>query len=140
VIGPATGARRHLPILILLLRVWGGLSMLFGVSMLLLAGGAAAILADPTWPRDAFGTGITVGAFVVVFSVLGIFAVAWGAAHLWAGGLLSAHRPLGRALTLALSLVNLLVLPFGTVLGGYALWILLTAEARRMFEAPLAAR
>jgi nitrate reductase gamma subunit len=114
--------------------------MLIGVSMLLLAVGAIAILADPSWPREAFGTGITVGAFAIVFAVLGAVAVAWGAAHLWAGGLLRAHRPMGRVLTLALSLVNLLVLPFGTVMGSYALWILMTSEARHLFEAPAPTR
>ena len=92
-IGPATGTERHLPILILLVRVWGALSMMIGVSMLLLAVGAVAILMDPAWPREAFGTGITVGAFAVVFGVLGAFALAWGAAHLWAGTLLRDHRP-----------------------------------------------
>jgi len=114
--------------------------MLIGVSMLLLAVGAVAILVDPAWPREAFGTGITVGAFAVVFGVLGAFAVVWGAVHLWAGGLLRDHRPIGRMLTLALSVVNLLVLPFGTVMGAYALWILMTNDARHMFEAPVPTR
>ncbi len=138
--GPPAGAERHIPILILLVRVWGALSMLIGVSMLLLAVGAAAILADPSWPREAFGTGITVGAFAIVFGVLGAFAVAWGGAHLWAGGLLRDHRPIGRVVMLALSVVNLLVLPFGTVMGAYALWILMTNDARHMFEAPASTR
>lgn len=114
--------------------------MLIGLSMLLLAVGAMAILADPSWPRDAFGTGITVGAFGFVFGVMGAFAIAWGAAHLWAGGLLRELRPIGRVLTMALSLVNLLVLPFGTAMGAYALWILMTSEARHMFEAAPATR
>ncbi|MEQ1758219.1 MAG: hypothetical protein ABL986_07865 [Vicinamibacterales bacterium] len=139
-IGPATGTERHLPILILLVRVWGALSMMIGVSMLLLAVGAVAILMDPAWPREAFGTGITVGAFAVVFGVLGAFALAWGAAHLWAGTLLRDHRPIGRILTLTLSVVNLLVLPFGTAMGAYALWILMTADARHLFEAAAPAR
>ncbi len=133
--GPAAGTERHLPILILLVRIWGALSVLIGVSMLLLAVGAVAILVDPGWPREAVGTGITVGAFGVVFGVLGAFAVVWGSAHLWAGSLLRDHRPLGRLLTLALSLVNLLVLPFGTVMGAYALWILMTNDARHLFGA-----
>jgi len=30
--------------------------------------------------------------------------------------------------------VDLLFLPFGTALGAYALWILLTNEGRRLFE------
>jgi hypothetical protein len=135
VTGPTAGAARHLPILIVLVRLWGALSMLIGVSMLLLAAGAVAILIDPGWPREALGTGITVGAFGVVFGVLGGVAVVWGSVHLWAGGLLREHRPLGRVLTLALSLVNLLVLPFGTVMGAYALWILMTNDARHLFGA-----
>jgi hypothetical protein len=140
VTGPAAGTERHLPILILLVRVWGALSVIIGVSMLLLAMGAAAILADPAWPREAFGTGITVGAFGIVFGVLGVVAVIWGTAHLWAGGLLRDHRPLGRVLTLALSVVNLLVLPFGTVMGAYALWILMTNDARHLFGAVVPTR
>lgn len=114
--------------------------MLIGVSMLLLAIGALAILFDPTWPRETFGTGFTAGAFAVVFGVLGAFAVVWGAVHLWAGGLLRRHRPLGRVLTLVLSLVNLLVLPFGTAMGAYALWILMTNDARHLFETATPAR
>ena len=138
--GPVSGTARHLPILILLVRIWGALSMLVGASMLLLAVGAVAILVDPAWPREAFGTGITVGAFAVVFGVMGGFAVVWGAAHLWAGGLLRDHRPLGRVLTLTLAVVNLLVLPFGTVMGAYALWILMTNDARHLFGAAVPTR
>jgi hypothetical protein len=37
-------------------------------------------------------------------------------------------------LTLGLALVNLLMLPFGTALGAYALWILLANDGRRLFE------
>ena len=48
----------------------------------------------------------------------------------WCG----ADPPLGRTLSLALAVVNLLVLPFGTALGIYALWILLTSDGRRLFE------
>ena len=35
---------------------------------------------------------------------------------------------------LGLAFVNLLVFPFGTAFGGYALWILLTHDGRRLFE------
>ena len=50
--------------------------------------------------------------------------------------LLRRRRPLGRILMLALALVNLLVLPFGTALGVYALWMLLTNDGHAAcFEA-----
>jgi hypothetical protein len=48
--------------------------------------------------------------------------------------LLRRHEAFGRMLTLALALVDLLVLPFGTALGIYALWVLLTNDGRRLFE------
>ena len=48
--------------------------------------------------------------------------------------LLRGAAPLGRVLSLALAVVNLLVLPFGTALGVYALWVLLTNDGRRLFE------
>ena len=47
---------------------------------------------------------------------------------------IEAVRPGGRVLMLALAVVNLLVLPFGTALGVYALWVLLNNEGRRLFE------
>jgi hypothetical protein len=48
------------------------------------------------------------------------------------------HRPAGRVLMLALGVINLLVLPFGTALGVYALWVLLTHDGRQLFHAPAA--
>ena len=58
--------------------------------------------------------------------------------------LLRRRHPGGRVLTLGLAVVNLLVLPFGTALGIYALWIMLAAEGRRLFDpagvAPVASR
>jgi nitrate reductase gamma subunit len=135
VTGTSSGTARHVAVLILLVRVWGALSALVGVSMLLLAFGALSILFDPDWPSEALGTGITVGAFVAVFGLLGAGATAWGAAHLWAGRLLGRQQYFGRVLTLALGVVDLLVLPLGTALGAYALWVLMSHQARQMFGA-----
>ena len=68
------------------------------------------------------------------FAVMGVVALVWGGAHVGASVLLRRRHPAGRVLTLGLAVVNLLVLPFGTALGAYALWILLTDEGRRLFE------
>ena len=51
-----------------------------------------------------------------------------------AATLLRGHQPIGRILMLALASANLLVIPFGTALGVYALWVLLTNDAHRLFE------
>jgi hypothetical protein len=98
--------------------------------MLLLAAGALAELIDPMETAVELAAGLT----AAVFALIGIFALFWGGGHLWAAVLLTRRRPLGRVLSLALAIVNLLVLPFGTALGAYALWVLLTDEGRRLFE------
>lgn len=104
--------------------------MLVGVSMLLLSAGALAILVGPEGEIVGFAAGLTAAAFAAI----GTFVLLWGVTHVWAGALLRRRRASGRVLMLGLAVVNLLVLPFGTALGIYALWILLTNEGRRLFE------
>jgi hypothetical protein len=121
---------RHVTVLGILTSLWGGLAMLVGISLLLLSAGAVAVLAGPDGDTVGFAAGLTAGAF----AALGVFALLWGGAHVWSGLLLRRHAPAGRILALALAVVNLLVLPFGTALGIYALWVLLTHDGRRLFE------
>jgi hypothetical protein len=121
---------RHVHLLGILETLWGALAMLVGVSMLLLAAGALAALVDPLGTAVEFAAGLTAG----VFAVIGVFSLLWGGAHAWAAALLRRRLPLGRIVSLVLALVNLLLLPFGTALGVYALWVLLTDEGRRLFE------
>ena len=121
---------RHLAILAILIRLWGALALLVGISLLLLATGALAIFIDPASAPVSFAAGLTAG----IFAVLGSSALIWGSAHAWAAVRLRRRDPAGRVLTLALAVVNLLILPFGTALGGYALWVLLTNDGRRLFE------
>ena len=121
---------RHVILLGVLETLWGALAMLVGVSMLLLAAGAVAAALDPLGEAMGFAAGLTAG----VFALIGLFALLWGGAHTWAALLLKRRRPLGRVLSLGLAVVNLLVLPFGTAFGAYALWVLLTNDGRRLFE------
>ena len=121
---------RHVTILAILCSLWGALAMLVGVSLLLLSVGAIAILFSPDGQAVTFAAGLTATAFAVTGGV----AVCWGAAHVGASVLLRRHRPVGRVLMLGLAVVNLLMLPFGTALGAYALWILLANDGRRLFE------
>jgi len=126
---------RHVDLLGMLARLWGALVMLAGASLLLLAGGAVAELLDPIGASVGLAAGLTAAAF----AILGIFAVIWGALHLLAAKWLKQRKPAGRMLMLALALTNLLVLPFGTALGAYALWALLTNEGRHLFESQVSA-
>ena len=126
---------RHIGLLAILNSLWGALAMLVGVSMLLLSAGALAILVAPDASAVGFAAGLTAG----TFAVIGVFSVLWGGAHLWTAARLRRHHASGRVLALGLAVVNLLILPFGTALGIYAMWVLLTNEGRRVFEPPVMA-
>jgi hypothetical protein len=117
---------RHVQLLGILASLWGALWLLIGASMLLLAIAALVQVADSA----GVAAGLTAGLFLLV----AVFALIWGGAHLWAAILLRKRKPFGRVLMLGLGVVNLLILPIGTALGVYALWILLTNEGRRLFE------
>jgi hypothetical protein len=120
---------RHVNLLGILARISGALAALVGISMLLLASGALVQLFDPI-ANVGFAAGLTAG----IFTIIGLSALLLGGAHLWAGRLLRKRAPFGRILMLGLAVVDLLALPFGTALGIYALWVLLTNEGRHFFE------
>ena len=68
---------------------WGGMGLLLGVSLLLLAAGAAAIAADQPDPLTA---GFTALLFVVFATALAL----GGWANAWAGRAIRQHRAQGR--------------------------------------------
>lgn len=118
----------HLRLLGILQLTWGAIGLLLGIATLLLAVGALAIGLMETSERVAAGvTALTLGVFAAAL-ILG------GAANAWAGRALRRGEPAGRSAVLWLSVPNLFVLPFGTALGVYALWVLLHNEARGQFH------
>jgi hypothetical protein len=121
---------RHVFLLGILASVWGALAAIIGVAMLLLSAGALAELLAPLEASLSFAAGLA----AVGFALFGVFALVFGGAHIWAASLLRGHKPVGRILMLALALANLLVIPFGTVLGAYAMWVLLKHDGHRLFE------
>ena len=124
---------RHVRLLGILAGLWGALATMVGVSMLLLSAGALAELLDSVGTAVEFAAGLTAAALALI----GVFSLLYGAAHAWASVLLRRRAAFGRVLMLALALADLVVLPFGTALGIYALWTLLTNEGRRLFELPV---
>ena len=118
----------HLRLLGVLQLTWGGIGLLLGGATLLLAIGALAIGLMDTGERVAAGvTALTFGVFAAAL-IIG------GAANLWAGRALRRGEAAGRSAVLWLSVPNLFVLPFGTALGVYALWVLLHNESRARFH------
>ena len=110
--------------------VWGLLTALVGVSTLALGVGAVALVASASRGGDGQ---VAAGVAAVVFATLAIIALLWGAAHVVVGVPLRRHRAWSRIAALLLGSVDLLLLPYGTALGVYALWILLHEDGKRLF-------
>ena len=125
--------RKHVDFLGILFLGWSAFSLLAGCAMLLLAAGAATIMGASSGADESVG--VAAGITAAFFSTIGVLALVWGAVHAGAGYGLRQHRHWSRPLALALGVVNLILLPFGTALGVYALWVLLTAETRDLFHA-----
>jgi hypothetical protein len=116
--------RAHLDLLGRLYLVWGAFGLLGGVSLMILAGGAAIAPASP-------GGRLRLGAIIIAAAAL--VPLAGGAVSLWTGRALARREPRGRLGALALGLPNLFLLPFGTALGIYSYWVLLNNQVRDVF-------
>jgi hypothetical protein len=129
---PASPMTRHVDLLGILYLTWGALSLVVGISVLILALGASAIIASAAQSGHTAGFAARVTA--LTFFLLGAGGVAWGAVHAWSGYAMRRHRSWARLVSLLLAVLNLFFLPFGTALGVYTLWVLLTEQGRRLFE------
>ena len=110
--------------------VWGLLTALVGVSTLALGAGAVALIASSSRGGGHVAAGVTAAIFLVLASM----AIVWGAAHVAIGIPLRRRRPQARILALVLGSVDLVLLPYGTALGCYALYVLLSEKGKATFD------
>jgi hypothetical protein len=121
----------HVDLVGVLFILWGLLTTLVGLSTLALGIGAVALIASgASSGRGQFAAEITAAAF----TALALIAILWGLAHIIVGVPLRRRRHWSRVAALVLGSVDLVLLPYGTALGCYALWALLNEEAKRLFE------
>jgi hypothetical protein len=118
--------KSHVDFLGTLFVVWGLLTIVIGVSTLALGIGAASLVSSA---RSGVAAGIT----AAVFTTLAFLAILWGTAHVVVGLPLRRYRPWSRLTALMLGSVDLLLLPYGTALGAYALWVLLNEQGKRFY-------
>lgn len=124
--------KRHVDFLSTLYVAWGAIFALVAIAGFALAGGAFAI-AQSTGPVR-FGSEMAARLTGVTISIISLIALVWAILHLVVGRQLKKYRPSARLMTLGLAVGNLILLPFGSALGVYALWVLLKDEGRRLFE------
>jgi hypothetical protein len=120
----------HVDFVGVLFIVWGLLTTLVGVSTLALGVSAVALISSAS--RGGGGQ-VAAGVTAIVFTTLAIIAIAWGAAHVVVGVPLRQRKPSARLVALMLGSVDLLLLPYGTALGIYALWVLLHEQGKALF-------
>jgi len=119
----------HVDFLGVLFIVWGLLTTIIGLSTLALGVGAAALIASSERPAS-FAAGFTAAAF----TSLALIAILWGLAHVAVGFPLRKRRHWSRVGAMVLGSIDLVLLPYGTALGVYALWVLIRQDAKKLFE------
>lgn len=122
--------KSHVDFLGTLFVVWGLLTVVIGVSTLALGVGAATLI---TSAHRGDGGQVAAGIAAAAFAALAFLAILWGAAHILVGVPLRRHRPAARLMALMLGSVDLLLLPYGTALGVYALYVLLNENGKSLF-------
>jgi len=124
--------KRHVEFLSTLYLAWGAIFALVALAGLALSGGAFAI-AQSSGPVR-FGSEMAARLTGVTIALIAVLALVWAALHLVVGRQLKKLRPSARLMALGLAIGNMILLPFGTALGAYSLWVLLKDEGRRLFE------
>ena len=123
----------HVKILAAFHIVFGCLGLVGAFGILIVFGGAAsavgfALSKDP----DAW---VALPILGIIGSVLLLLVLALSLPGIVAGWGLLKLRPWARILTIVLSVLHLINIPFGTVLAIYGLWVLLSRETEPLFAA-----
>ncbi|MFN7993532.1 MAG: hypothetical protein U0Q18_08025 [Bryobacteraceae bacterium] len=111
--------------------VFGALGIMAALGLLVIFGGVAGLVGTTAHGDDARiaipilgGIGAFIFFLVLALSLPGLIAGI---------GLLQ-FRPWARILTIVLSVFELIHVPFGTALGIYGLWVLLSQGSERLFR------
>lgn len=123
---------RHVTILGAFHIAFGALGLVAALAIVVVFGGVAGLItlgaaSDP----DAL---IAVPIVGIVGTILMLAALILSLPGIAAGFGLLYYRPWARLLTVVLSLLHLFNFPFGSALGAYGLWVLLSDETRVLFE------
>ena len=121
----------HVRILGALHLVLGGLGIIAGLAGLTFFGGLAGFVG---MTDHSGGANIAVPILGAIGGLIFVFLLAVSLPGVIAGIGLLQCRPWARILTLILSGFDLLHVPFGTALGVYGFWVLLSKEAEPLFH------
>jgi len=116
---------RHITILGTLYIVFSALSIIAAIVIFIVLAGAGIASHDEEAVTVLFIVGTSIAVFLAVLALPGII-----------GGIgLLKWRSWARILVLILGFLNLINLPFGTILGAYTIWVLLNDKTIAEFNA-----
>ena len=124
--------RDHVRLLGALYIAVGAMGVLGALIALVVLGGVAGILSVAA--PDEARAGVVAMLILAVATGVFLIALVMSIPNIIAGVGLLSFRPWARVLTLILSALNLLSLPFGTALGLYGFWVLMSGRADRLFD------
>jgi len=125
----------HVKVLGVLYLAVGGCMLLGALFLAMTMGGVAGIVGASADPEDA---AIAVPILGIAGTALAGFFGIFSLPSLITGYGLLNFKPWARIVGIVLSAISLIMIPFGTIVGAYGLWVLLSKETERLFSsAPL---
>lgn len=121
----------HVKVLAILYIAFSALFLLAAMILMLVLGGASAIVGTTAPPEDA---AIALPILGITGAALSMFLVALSLPGLVAGIGMLKRANWARILGIVLSALHLINIPFGTILGAYGLWVLLHTDTERLFS------
>jgi hypothetical protein len=123
--------QQHIKVLGILNIIYGSIGLVAALGLMVLFGGLAGVV-GLSGEHDA-----EIGATVlgVLAAVVPIIVLVISAPSVIAGVGLLKYKSWARMLTIILSAIHLMSIPFGTALGIYGLWALLKPESEALFRA-----
>ena len=115
---------QHITILGVLHIAWGALGVLVAMIVFIAVVGGGVLSGDPEALAITSLVGTSIATLLFIPSLPGLI-----------GGIgLFKYRQWARITLLVVGFVNLLIVPFGTILGIYTIWVLMNIEVKDMFD------
>jgi hypothetical protein len=116
---------KHVTFVAVINIAFGFLGIFFGLVLLVVLVGAGIISNDPQAMTITTIVGVAIACFLILTSIPEIIG---------GFGLLK-RKTWARVLVLVIAVMDLMFIPIGTLIGIYALWVLLQEDAAKLFKA-----
>ena len=116
---------KHVTFVAVINIAFGFLGIFIGVVLLIVLVGAGIISQDPEALKITTIVGVSLGCFLIITSIPEIVG---------GFGLLK-RKQWARVLVLIIAVIDLMFIPIGTLIGIYALWVLLQEDTAKLFKA-----